>query len=91
MTLIGAIAEAMRQGRFTETRLADGSAMLLDVERFKVSTLNSTAAEILAAIRNGAGTAEEIAMGLAREFDIDLETALVDTRAFVADLAARLR
>jgi len=87
---LATVAAAVEDGRLTDTRLADGTAIVLNIENFRVCTLNSTAVEILAAIRGGARTPEEIATRLIREFSVDFETALADSRKFLVDLASRL-
>lgn len=67
-------------------REVDGEVLLLDTESDQIHQLNRTASFIWRSL-DDAGSVEEIASGLAKEFDVEEDTALKD----VAKTLDRLR
>ena len=80
------IAGTLASGRYTVTRLVDGSGVLLDVEGLQVLSLNETGMFLLDAIQRGVHEEEALAEALTREFEVDTGTARRDVRAFLAEL-----
>ena len=70
------------------SRELDGEAVLLDLRSGHYFGLNSTGSRVWAALKDGK-EAEQIAEGIVEEFDVDLDRALADTRAFIDMLFER--
>jgi len=67
--------------------IADGEFIILDKAAGQVHQLNSAASFVWQCLTDGIGT-DEIALQLAEAFGIELETALVDVQAAVAQFKA---
>ncbi len=68
-----------------EVREIDGETVILDTENERMHNLSSTAAFIFGSI-DGAHTIEQIWRDLAEGFEVSLEIAERDTRAFITQL-----
>ncbi len=85
------LASALESERFTRQRLADGSGVLLDLERMRVLTLNETAMFLLEEIAAGATTAAALAERLAAAFEVEPAIARRDVAELVDHLAHYLQ
>ena len=78
-------------GTLETTHLPDGSAVMLDMAHNRVLTLSETGAFIVARLQADATLDEHaLAEQIAREFEVDAETALRDIRGFLTQLAEAL-
>jgi hypothetical protein len=68
-------------------QLIDGESVVIDLPRRRVLGLNPTGSFIWARINQA--SEEEIAVELAREFDVEEEQARSDVRAFITRLSDR--
>jgi hypothetical protein len=69
-------------------REIDGHAVVVQPRRSEVHELNPVAS-LLWRLADGTRTLPELADAVAAEFDVPLERALEDTRAFFAELSSR--
>lgn len=74
----------------SQTRLADHSGVILDIDNLKVFSVNDTGMCIVEALRNGIDDHEGLVARLLEEFEVDRETAASDVDAFVEELAQHL-
>lgn len=88
MTDLARLAAFITSDRITRTSLADGTGVLLDVEGLHVYSLNETGNFLVERLCEGVTAEDELALAVVREFEVGEETALADTRAFLADLEA---
>jgi len=71
----------------SQTRLADQTGVILDVDSLQVFSVNETGMCLVEALGDGVDDHEGLVMRLVSEFDIDEETAAADVDAFVEELA----
>ncbi len=90
-TDIPALAGLLTSERLTRTRLADGSGVILHLDELEVLTLNETGQFLVELLADGVDTLEGLALALADEFEVELETARRDAAVFVEELAGHLR
>lgn len=60
------------------TELADGTGVLLHLETKFYYTLNPTGVEVWKALGTGANSERSVAEKISQEFEVDVETAVVD-------------
>ena len=84
------LSTLLASDRLTQTRLADESGVILDVESLQAYSLNATGMALVEAIRAGATTREQLVDGLVEQFDVDPATACDDVDRFVDQLVAHL-
>lgn len=63
----------------------DDGALILNLEKVTFTELNPTARDILQAT-DGKNTLKDVSLILAKEYEIDIETALADTKELFEDL-----
>jgi Coenzyme PQQ synthesis protein D (PqqD) len=63
------------------TELADGTGVLLHLETKFYYTLNPTGVEVWKALGTGASSERSVAEKISREFEVDVETAVVDVHS----------
>ncbi|MFW5920806.1 MAG: PqqD family protein [Polyangiales bacterium] len=76
---------AVRQSDRTASRVVEGQAVVIVIDRQKLHTLNEVGTTIWE-LADGR-TLGEIADGIVEEFEVDRDTALADARKFVEQLA----
>jgi hypothetical protein len=74
----------------SQTRLADHTGVILDVDSLQVFSVNETGMCLVEALRDGVADHDGLVKKLVGEFDIDEETAAADIDAFVEELARYL-
>ena len=74
----------------SQTRLADHSGVILDVDSLRVFSLNETGMCLVDALRDGVDDHNGLVDRLISEFDVDHETAARGVDAFVEELARYL-
>jgi len=76
----------MQADKYSYTVLADGTAVLMDIENLQVLSLNKTGSVLVQSLRNGETNTDSLAEIIAGEFSIDRETARSDTISFLEAL-----
>jgi hypothetical protein len=71
----------------SQTRLADQTGVILDVDSLQVFSVNETGMCLVEALRDGVDDHDGLVKKLVGEFAIDEETAAADIDAFVEELA----
>jgi len=84
------IRDALESGRLTINALDDGSGVLLDIDGEQLLTLNRTGMRLVQAIDEGATGVSALRDMLLEEFDVEVDRAEADARAFVAEVAEAL-
>lgn len=74
----------------TQTRLADHSGVILDLDSLHVYSVNDTGMCLVEALRDGVEDHEGLVRRLVEEFDVEPEEAASDVDAFVEELARYL-
>ena len=87
---IARLTEALHDDRLTHTELADGSGVILDIERMVVLSLNRTGMFLVSQLHDGARSEEELADALCTEYGIDRPTAEAHVREFLAEFGEQL-
>lgn len=88
--MIEAVTNALQSGRLNFTTMADSTGVLLDLHGHQVMSLNDTATAIVGALIDGASDVQSVAQRIAREFEIDPDTAAGDVDDFLRELTALL-
>ena len=86
MSRLRQLREVLASDRCTRRRLADGSGVLVDVERMRVLTLNETGMLLLEEIAAGADSAGALERRLTTDFEIDAGTARRDVEELLGEL-----
>lgn len=84
------IRDALESGRLTINALDDGSGVLLDIDGEQLLTLNRTGMRLVQAIDEGATGVPALRDMLLDEFDVEVDRAEADARAFVGEVAEAL-
>ncbi len=71
----------------SQTRLADHSGVLLDIDSLRVYSLNETGMCLVEALREGVDDHDALVQRIIEEFEVDRATAAADVDAFVEELA----
>ncbi|MCG6948579.1 MAG: PqqD family protein [Acidobacteria bacterium] len=71
----------------SQTRLADHSGVLLDIDSLRVYSLNETGMCLIEALREGVDDHDALVQRIIEEFEVDRTTAAADVDAFVEELA----
>jgi len=90
MSDLRVLSEIFTSGDLTQTKLADETGVILDVETLQVFSLNETAAFLIEAIRSGVSTRDELIQLMVDEFDTDPETAGNDLDQFTESASQHL-
>ena len=81
------LSRLLSSDSISQTRLADHSGVMLDVDSLRVFSLNDTGMCLVEALREGLDDRRELVKRLMSEFDVDEATAGGDVDAFVEELA----
>jgi hypothetical protein len=81
------LSELLASDEFTQTKLADETGVILDVDSLQVFTLNETGMFLVEALREGETTRDGLVAKMVDEFEVDEGTAAEDVDAFTAELA----
>jgi hypothetical protein len=84
------LSELLASEDLTQTKLADETGVILDVDSLQVFSLNETGMFLVEAMREGATTREELVARMVVSFEVDEATAMADLDAFVAELVKHL-
>ncbi len=90
MSQFETLVTTLRGERYTLTKLADATGVLLNVDARVVYTLSETGVFLVEGILGGAATTEELVAALVTAFEVDELTATKDVTRFLEDLGARL-
>jgi len=71
----------------SQTRLADHSGVILDIDSLQVFSVNDTGMCLVEALRDGIDDHQGLVRRVVEEFEVDLGTAAADVDAFVEELA----
>ena len=74
----------------SQTRLADHSGVVLDIDSLQVFSVNETGMCLVEALRDGVDDHEGLVQRIVELFEVDRETAASDVDAFVDELARYL-
>jgi len=74
----------------SQTRLADHSGVVLDIDSLQVFSVNETGMSLVEALRDGVDDHEGLVQRIVELFEVDRETAASDVDAFVDELARYL-
>ena len=81
------LARLLSSEGVSQTRLADHSGVILDVDSLRVFSVNDTGMSLVEALRDGVDDHEGLVRRLVVEFEVDDATAAADVDAFVEELA----
>jgi len=81
------LARLLSSEGVSQTRLADHSGVILDVDSLRVFSVNDTGMSLVEALRDGVDDHEGLVRRLVAEFEVDEPTAAADVDAFVEELA----
>jgi hypothetical protein len=84
------LSELLASEDLTQTKLADETGVILDVDSLQVFSLNETGMFLVEAMREGATTREELMARMVANFEVDEATAMADLEAFIAELVKHL-
>ncbi len=84
------LSELLSSDELTQTKLADETGVILDVDSLQVFSLNETGMFLVEAMREGATTREELVTRMVANFEVDEATAIADLEAFIAELVKHL-
>jgi hypothetical protein len=74
----------------SQTRLADHSGVILDIDSLQVFSVNDAGMCLIEALRDGIDDHEGLVRRIVEEFEVDRETASGDVDGFVEELAQYL-
>jgi hypothetical protein len=74
----------------SQTRLADHSGVILDVDSLRVFSVNDTGMCLVEALRDGVDDHEGLVRRVVEEFEVDSQEAAADVDAFVEELSRYL-
>jgi len=75
---------------FAQTRLADHSGVILDLDSLQVFSLNDTGMCLVEALRDGIDDHDGLVRRIVEEFDVERDEAASDVDAFIEELARYL-
>ncbi len=81
------LSRLLASEEFTQTKLADETGVILDVDSLQVFTLNETGMFLVEVLRDGVTTREGLVERMIEDFEVDEGTAGADVDAFVGELA----
>jgi hypothetical protein len=84
------LSKLLSSDELTQTKLADETGVILDVDSLQVFSLNETGMFLVEAMREGAVTREELVARMVESFEVDEETAGADLDSFVSELVKYL-
>ena len=84
------LSRLLSSDAISQTRLADHSGVILDVDSLQVFSLNETGMCLVEALREGVEDHDGLVKKLVSQFDVDEVTAAGDVDAFVEELARHL-
>jgi len=84
------LSRLLSSDAISQTRLADHSGVILDVDSLQVFSLNDTGMCLVEALREGVDDHDGLVKRLMSQFDVDEVTAAGDVDTFVEELALYL-
>jgi hypothetical protein len=84
------LSRLLSSDALSQTRLADHSGVILDIESLQVFSVNDTGMCLVEALRDGVEDRDGLVQRIVDEFEVDPETASADVDAFVDELARYL-
>ena len=84
------LSRLLSSDAISQTRLADHSGVILDVDSLQVFSLNDTGMCLVEALRDGVEDHDGLVERLVAQFEVDEATAAADVDAFVEELARHL-
>lgn len=85
------LAAILSSPRVNRTRLPDGTGVVLDIVGLNVMSFNETGQLVIEQLAGGVSDEEQVVRCMVARFQVDVETARGDLRAFVAQLSTLLR
>lgn len=90
MHILEDISAALRSDLCLSKTLDDGTGVVLDLESSRVLALNATGMFLVGEILQGTSTLGELVEALTTSFEVDRETAEIDVRDLLDQLARHL-
>ena len=84
------LSRLLSSDAISQTRLADHSGVILDIDSLRVFSVNQTGMCLIDALRDGIDDHAGLVRRIVEEFDVDNDTAAQDVDAFVEELARYL-
>lgn len=84
------LARLLSSEAVSQTRLADHSGVVLDIDSLQVFSVNETGMCLVEALRDGVDDHEGLVQRIVNEFDVGPEEAASDVDVFVEDLSRYL-
>jgi Coenzyme PQQ synthesis protein D (PqqD) len=88
---IGEITEFLAWPQLAETKLEDGSGVLLDIEGHQVLSLNEAGMFLVSVLRDGTASTQALVQRLMEQFEVDNALAVNDVEGFLADFSRIIR
>jgi hypothetical protein len=85
------LGSLLRSEKYSQTKLADGTGVLLNVDGLRVLTLNETGMFLVEEIQGGVDDLSTLVGRMATEFDVDDITAKKDVEGFLSELGDTLQ
>jgi len=89
--LIEQIKQSLTAADYSLNAMRDGSAVILDTRRERLLTLNASASLIIAAIQQGAASADALTDHLVVNFAADRQTVARDLERFLSQIDTLLK
>ena len=90
MATIRLLEEMFSRDRLTNTRLADGSGVMVDTSTLQLLAVNETGQALVDALKGGARSTGELVARLVDEFEVDQTSAAKDVASFIEALRSLL-
>jgi len=90
VTNIADLAQLLSSDEVTQTKLADETGVILDVDSLQVFSLNETGNFLIEALRSGVSDEESLIKKLMYEFDVAADDARRDVQHFVEEASKQL-
>jgi hypothetical protein len=84
------LSQLLSSDQLSQTKLADETGVILDVDSLQVFSLNETAMFLVEELQAGATSRERLVERLLQDFAVDEATAAADVDHFVAELVKHL-
>ena len=90
MATIRLLAEMFSRDRLTNTRLTDGSGVMVDTSTLQLLAVNETGQALVDALKGGASSTEDLVARLVDDFAVDEASAARDVASFIEALRSLL-
>ena len=84
------LSRLLSSDAISQTRLADHSGVILDIDSLQVFSVNETGMCLVEALRDGVDDHEGLVRRIVEEFDTDPDEAAADVDSFVEELSRYL-